>query len=1097
MGIQKKISDWLNSGEYKTELDKALTSIMRDADSAKNEAETSKAFEDEIYYLIRKELGIKLSIEKEVKLNSIKHRFELTDRKSGRGRLDSVINNLVIEYKHHSKLNSEKNIIEAYTQVNDYLEALYKEEKIKYDAILTDGIRIAYFQCSSESQVHSSKLRTLKKTDLDKIIKAILNNEYKKFDSTNIVKDFSISPNSVSTTKSLAKNLFKALKSAATPKTKMLYSEWESLMHLSLDDNGKSKDIENRRKDLSEIFSLTIKNNEDEYKALYALQTTYAIVVKLIACRAVDHINFNESANNFHDLTDLNSVSAQKFFQKIEDGYSYKMGVRNFLEGDFFSWYSDEHQWDDDIFNSIKIIMEEVDSYSAFSLNVKFEPIDIFKDLYMSIIPQSIRHSMGEYFTPEWLADYVVKNSISTYKKAFWKAVDPCCGSGIFLVSLIKNIVGEICIEDLPESEKELLLQRILSSVYGIDINPLSVLSARVSYYLAIHPLCSNTNIDIPVYLGDSAILPSQREVDNISCYEYTINTKLGNSVKIIFPERFVKSPNFSEVMSDLQSYVKTDISNHLYDIIYDHLEENEKISEKLQNEIKEMCSSLVYLHANNWDGIWIRIAMNFMLIARMENFQIIIGNPPWVKWEHLPSAYAEKIKSLCNVKHIFCNDGGVYGGAQLNICALISNVTATNWLSKDGILAFLMPDSIMSQNSYEEFRNFYIDYEKKIRLYLQKIDRWLPPLRPFRVGKKTVTQDFNTYYFSYKEVDYKKGINVSAISRDKSSDESLNKKKNYHEVKKNLITTQQKAIQCSSESTAFTYLSQDFDFSQIIGKSNYSYRTGVESTPFEVFKLLGFEKSNKKGYYKFKNKTRKGNRYKVDDIPTNGWDFPTSYIYPIIEGPSVKPFQCESANNFHIIPYNENSPKTPLTLSELRRKAPEIARYFSNHKDLLEQQSQRSKMMHCGSEFYALSKIGPYTFAKNLVAVRDNTYFCSSVVKPTLTPWGEEKKSICVKHTIIISQDINGNFITEDEAHYVNGILNSAIVHAYIHNTFKTNGFSLKKSKLCIPKYNENSPLHKKIVSLSKKASNGEINIEQAQNELSPLYIQACKENK
>ena len=1095
MNTQKKLSDWLNSGEYQVELENALTKIIRKADSSKNESETANAFETEIYFQIRSKLGIELSIKKEVKLNSIKHKFELRDRKSGRGRLDAVINNLVIEYKHHNKLNNERQRHEAYSQVEDYLTALYKKENVQYDAILTDGIRIAYFQMSSNHKIYSTKLRTLKKIDLDKIIKAILNNEYKKFDSDNIVNDFFISPSSNSSSKKLAKTLFYVLINHPTPKTSMLYSEWENLMHLSLDDNGKSQDIEKRRNDLSKIFSITINNNESEFKAIYALQTTYAIIVKLIACRAVDFVNFNDKVNTYHDLTALNSSSAQTFFQKMEDGYSYKMGVQNFLEGDFFSWYSDEQQWNDAIFNNINGILELVDTYSTFSFNVKFEPIDVFKDLYMSIIPQSIRHSMGEYFTPEWLADYVVNSTIKLYKKGEWKAVDPCCGSGIFLVTLIKNIVGDLCIDDLPDDDKHLLLYKILTSVYGVDINPLSVLSARVSYYLAIQPLCSDSNVEIPVYLGDSALTPQKITIDNIPCFEYSISNKLGKELKIVFPENFVERKDFCAIMSGLQSYVKTGVPDCLYETILSNLDEKERTSKLLQDKIKEMCSSLVFLHNENWDGIWIRIAMNYMLIARMKDFNIIIGNPPWVKWEHLPSSYADKIKKICDIKHIFCNDGGVYGGAQLNICALISNVTATNWLTTDGILAFLMPDSIMSQNSYEEFRNFYIDYAKNKRMYLQTIDRWLPPLRPFRVGTKCVTQDFNTYYFSYNKIDYSKGISVTTISRKKTSDDSINKFRTFKDVEDMLVIGEQQAKQCSKDSTAFTYTSGEFDFTKIIGQTDYLYRTGVESTPFEIFKLLGYGKSNKKNHYRFKNKVKKGNRYKVDDIPDNGWDFSTKYIYPIIEGPSVQPFKCESGNNFHIIAYNEDSPTTPVPLNELIKKAPELAAYLSNHKNILDKQSERSKMMHNGEEFYALSKIGPYTFAPFVVAARDNTYFCSSVVKNDITPWGEKKKSICVKHTIIISQDINGNFISEDEAHYINGILNSSIVHAYIHNTFKTNGFSLNKSKLCLPKYDKKNLVHKNIVKLSKQATKKQTNIPEIQKKLTDLYIKVCEE--
>lgn len=108
-------------------------------------------------------------------------------------------------------------------------------------------------------------------------------------------------------------------------------------------------------------------------------------------------------------------------------------------------------------------------------------------------------------------------------------------------------------------------------------------------------------------------------------------------------------------------------------------------------------------------------------------------------------------------------------------------------------------------------------------------------------------------------------------------------------------------------------------------------------------------------------------------------------------------------------------------------------------------------------------------------------------------------KHAICVKHTIIISQDSNKNFISEDESHYINAILNSSVVHAYIHATFKTNGFSLKKSNLCIPKYNANNRLHNRLVILSKYATNkaNETKIEKVMDLASKVYLQLCRELK
>lgn len=1098
--MKVNFSNWIKSGEYKSQIDSVLTKIIRDSETSDSEAHTSSIFETEIYYLVRNQLGIELKFSKETPVEGIVHKFEgLSSRKSGHGRLDAVVNNIIIEYKHHTKLKSDRQITSAFEQVKDYLLALNNNEGIKYDAILTDGIKIAYFQFVGDV-VKSTSLRNISVNDIDRIIQAILNNQSKKFEPSNIVKDFSISPNSSSASKTIARILYNQLSGKITEKSHMLYSEWKELMHLSVDDNGKGGDIAKRRNDLSDIFNAEVSDTETEYKALFALQTTYAIIVKLIACKVVDKLNFNQETHEYHDLSTLTYDNTQKFFQNMEDGYSYtSMGIRNFLEGDFFSWYADASQFSEDFWTNIKVIITTLDEYSSFSLNVKYNPEDVFKDLYMSIIPQSIRHSMGEYFTPEWLADSVITEALSSIHNPDWNAIDPCCGSGIFIIALIKKVVGDVNINDLSEEDKKSLLNSILQRVHGIDINPLSVLSARVSYYIAIHQFGEVKDIEIPIFLGDSAIVPIQKQVNGIDCYYYSINNNKYGALNVLLPKSLVDRPDFGKTMSKLQALVKAESSSVLYSKIIETFSEKEKGCKELMDSVKQLSKDLVKLHTNKWDGIWIRITTNFMMIARLQKHDLIVGNPPWVKWEHLPAAYTRKIKDFCDIRHIFCNDG-MYGGAQLNICALISNVSATNWLKQNGVLAFLMPDSLMSQNSYEEFRNFYTDYEKNQRLYLQKLDRWCAPLRPFKVGKKSVTQDFNTYYYSNPVIDYKKGVKVRAISKKKGiNDQVINKCQTFEEAKQYLVLSEQSAKQLASNSTQFTYKSASFDYSLIIGKTSYLYRTGVESTPFEIFKMLGEGDSNKINHYRFKNKVLKTSKYKVDDIPLNGWDFPVDLLYPMVEGPAIKPYTFDWGNNYHLIPYKSNDTSAPISLEELTSENEEVALYFCKHRDLLDQQSDKSKTMHRGNEFYALSKIGPYTFAPYIVAARDNSNFCSSVINPVMTPWGKTKQAICVKHTIIISQDINGNFISEDESHYINAILNSSIVHSYIHSTFKTNGFSLKKSNLCIPKFDSSNRLHMRLVVLSKYATmeKNESKRKRVSELSSIIYQDVCKESK
>lgn len=1088
---------WLENGKYWVDVEDIKTGIMRNAISAQSEAQTAAAFQNQLYYYVRSRTGVELDFKQETFIkDGLVHTFgPLTKRKSGRGRLDAVVNNLIIEYKMHKKLKNKKDQEIAKTQVIDYLVTLDKTDGTKYNAILTDGIMISYFDFNGD-EVRSTAFSNLESKDVDRIIRAILTNQTKKFVPENVLKDFSVDSSVDSISRQLSVCLYDRLCNNPTAKTEMLFTEWESLMHLSYDDNGKGNDIEKRRKDLSLIFNANISDTVREYKSLFALQTTYAIIVKLIACKVIDKLDFGKKTKAYSDLTSVSASDLQIFLEKLEDGYVYRSSnIVNLLEGDFFSWYSAKEQWDEELWKLVLGIIRLIDEYSVFSFDTFYEPVDIFKELYMSIIPKSVRHSMGEYFTPTWLSEYVIDKAIKLQDNDCWKAIDPCCGSGTFILSLIKNIVGDINISQLTGEEKERIKQRILESVYGIDINPLSVLSARVGYYLALRPFGEVKNIEIPIYLGDSAITPIEETIDGIPCYKYSV-TNNKKSFDVVLPIRFVKLKNFGKIMASLQSAVKTNDENVLYAVLSGKLTAEELKSKTLMTAIKSMTRDLIELHKNNWDGIWIRIATNFMLIARLPKFDLIVGNPPWVKWEHLPSKYATRIKELCNIRHIFSTRGR-FGGTQLNICALISNQSATNWLKQHGVLAFLMPDSIMSQNSYEEFRYFYTDYEKNERLYLQRIDKWEKPLRPFTSEGISVTQDFNTYYYSDKINDYSKGIDVVTITRTKSiTDIALNNINHYKDAKKYLLFGNKIAAQMTDKSSAFSYLSNEYNFRDIIGETHYEYRTGVEFTPQELYMLVGCDASSSPSHYRFSNKKFGRSKYIVDDMPVGGWDLPTELIYPIVTGPSITPFKCSMEDEYCILPYREDATDSPINMSEMISDNEELFNYLLNHQNLIDQQSEKSKDMHRGDEFYALSKIGPYTFSRYIVAARDNTKFCATVIEPQVTPWGEKKQRICVKHTMIIGRDIEGNFISKDEAYFVCGILNSDIVINYMHNTFKSNGYSLKKSQFFLPKYDKSNAVHSKIVNVAKRASacNDSSKIVAMQKELSDLYLQLCR---
>ena len=58
----------------------------------------------------------------------------------------------------------------------------------------------------------------------------------------------------------------------------------------------------------------------------------------------------------------------------------------------------------------------------------------MLKMLYHGLMPREIRHNLGEYYTPDWLAEHVL-NELGYAGQIDKRLLDPACGSGTFLVS--------------------------------------------------------------------------------------------------------------------------------------------------------------------------------------------------------------------------------------------------------------------------------------------------------------------------------------------------------------------------------------------------------------------------------------------------------------------------------------------------------------------------------------------------------------------------------------------------------------------------------------------------------------------------------------
>jgi len=166
----------------------------------------------------------------------------------------------------------------------------------------------------------------------------------------------------------------------------------------------------------------------------------------------------------------------------------------NFLEADFFSWYLDG--WNPRIADVFRGIANALSDFEPATPILEPEwSKDLLQRLYELLVPRKLRHDLGEYYTPDWLAGYVVDRSgyRGTVGSRF---LDPACGSGTFLVQAIKRVIK------YAKGDEKTVAHHIRENIIGFDLNPIAVLSARTNYLIAFSRFIPHIRpISIPIYL--------------------------------------------------------------------------------------------------------------------------------------------------------------------------------------------------------------------------------------------------------------------------------------------------------------------------------------------------------------------------------------------------------------------------------------------------------------------------------------------------------------------------------------------------------------------------------------------------------------------
>lgn len=191
----------------------------------------------------------------------------------------------------------------------------------------------------------------------------------------------------------------------------------------------------------------------DAQESIFIIHTYLSIFSKMLAYSVV-------SNDDFIDDDEM---------RKILDGsIFYTFNISNFIDNDFFYWVNGDLDYPN-LKKVFRLITQEISSFDFTDVNE-----DILKGVYQELIDIDTRHSLGEYYTPDWLCERIVNQFEFTKED---KILDPACGSGSFLRAIIHQI---------KERNKDITPEEISNQVYGIDIHPLSVQISKTSLLLAL-----------------------------------------------------------------------------------------------------------------------------------------------------------------------------------------------------------------------------------------------------------------------------------------------------------------------------------------------------------------------------------------------------------------------------------------------------------------------------------------------------------------------------------------------------------------------------------------------------------------------------------
>lgn len=976
------------------------------------------------------------------------------ERTIASGRADAVYNRVVIEFEPPRSMRSSLThtaTAHAVQQTKDYMTGLADELGTSLEnlsGIAFDGSWYVFVRSvGGEWRIEGPLARNPVTTG--RLLRHLLSlGTGRALTADNLVEDFG---GTTGTARRSINALYAALneEGEGAPLRDALFGEWRRLFGAisGIDPAGMDKQTRDALRPLMVAVDL---RTADPALFLFAVHTYFALVTKLVAYSAVGR-QAVPLGLGLGEWVGLDDESLRLRVRDLENGGLFRtLGLRNFLEADFFGWY--ESVWRPETATAVRAIADALDEYDPGSIDARPELTrDLLKGLYQYLLPRALRHRLGEYYTPDWLAEIALDEAGFT-GEADQRCLDPSCGSGTFLVLAIARIKATASADP---TDARALLNRVLSDVVGFDLNPLAVIAARANYVLALGDLLTHrtSDIDIPVYLADSVRPPAESPtVFARGVYHVDLSVE-----SFDFPSWANERRTVERLTSVMEQSVVAGVSTDAF------LSRVSQFAPAAESEADHEAVATTYarltqLHSDRRDGIWTRIIKNAFMPLFVGRFSHIIGNPPWIAWENLSAAYRGITAELWDHYQLHPRREEMRmpaGRARSDMAILFTYACIDRYANDGGTLVFLTTQSVFkSEAAGRGFRRFRLPGD--VALKVERADDFTA-FQPFEAAQNRtamfrMTRDATTEY----PIPYVKwepsGIprqppNATAVTRIRQGS-----------IRRDWIA--EPIIPGDRGSPWITGpLAVVRALETVVGPSGYPdmARKGTDTrganAVFWVEELM--ERPDGIPIVRNLIEAGRGERWEVQR------PIEPDLLYPLIRGRDLQRWAAIPRARI-VLPYLTTGPGTPLTEHRLATEYPLTHSYFAEFERLLRRRPRFRNFNPAEGEPWELYGVGAYSFARYKVCWREQMATFTVAVAQ-----GDGGKAPIVDHKLVAVGLDDAN-----EAYYLAAVLNSTPVRVLVDSyALELSLSSAVLDYVAVPRFSRANAVHTALSDLGRRA--------------------------